>query len=99
MQISQNILTLFTQPKRRRSSAQPALGGGSKRMSLAKPQDVLIEESEPEEESPVKKVGRTKKLVCYVALIFFSNLTYSVQTSAGQSRRLSHLVRSLVLLL
>ncbi|KAF8902122.1 Man1-Src1p-C-terminal domain-containing protein [Gymnopilus junonius] len=48
--------------KRRRSSAQPALGSGSKRMSLAQPQNALIEESEPEEDFPVKKVGRTKKL-------------------------------------
>lgn len=50
------------QPKRRRSSAQPALGGSSER--VAQPQVSLIEESEPEEEEqPARKVGRTKKLV------------------------------------
>uniref|UniRef100_A0A8H7Y3D3 Man1/Src1 C-terminal domain-containing protein n=1 Tax=Psilocybe cubensis TaxID=181762 RepID=A0A8H7Y3D3_PSICU len=47
-------------PKRRRSSAQPVLGGSSKR--VAQSQVTLIEESEPEEEQPVRKVGRTKKL-------------------------------------
>jgi len=52
------------QPKRRRSSAQPALGGTSRRKVVAPMEVTLVEESEPEEEDlPVKKVGRTKKKV------------------------------------
>ncbi|TFK42618.1 Man1-Src1p-C-terminal domain-containing protein [Crucibulum laeve] len=46
-------------PKRRRSSAQPSLGGPSRRAAPTQP--VLAEESEPEEELPPKKVGRSKK--------------------------------------
>ncbi|KAJ7632581.1 Man1-Src1p-C-terminal domain-containing protein [Roridomyces roridus] len=47
-------------PKRRRSSAQPNLGGPSRKVEPAEP--VLVEESEPEEEElPVRKIGRSKK--------------------------------------
>ncbi|KAF5380842.1 hypothetical protein D9615_003921 [Tricholomella constricta] len=47
-------------PKRRRSSAQPTLGGPSRKVLAAQP--ALLEESEPEEdELPIKKVGRSKK--------------------------------------
>ncbi|THH12753.1 hypothetical protein EW146_g7396, partial [Bondarzewia mesenterica] len=47
-------------PKRRRSSAQPNLGGPSTRTGIpAEP--VLVEESEPEEEVAVRKVSRGKK--------------------------------------
>ncbi|KAJ6630764.1 Man1-Src1p-C-terminal domain-containing protein [Mycena sp. CBHHK59/15] len=49
-------------PKRRRSSAQPSLGGPSRKVEPVEP--VLIEESEPEEEEeelPKRKVGRSKK--------------------------------------
>ncbi|KAK7054928.1 inner nuclear membrane protein enriched at telomere/subtelomere region [Paramarasmius palmivorus] len=47
-------------PKRRRSSAAPRLGGPSKQAPpLVEP--AVQEESEPEEELPVRKVGRTKK--------------------------------------
>ncbi|KAJ7905452.1 Man1-Src1p-C-terminal domain-containing protein [Mycena olivaceomarginata] len=47
-------------PKRRRSSAQPNLGGASRRIEPVEP--VLVEESEPEEEElPVRKIGRSKK--------------------------------------
>ncbi|KAJ7046744.1 Man1-Src1p-C-terminal domain-containing protein [Mycena alexandri] len=50
------------QPKRRRSSAQPSLGGPSRKIEPVEP--VLVEESEPEEEEeelPVRKIGRSKK--------------------------------------
>ncbi|KAI0321639.1 Man1-Src1p-C-terminal domain-containing protein [Amylostereum chailletii] len=48
--------------KRRRSSAQPSLGGSSSRSGApVAVQDTLIEESEPEEEVVVRKVGRGKK--------------------------------------
>ncbi|KAG5654525.1 hypothetical protein H0H81_001166 [Sphagnurus paluster] len=47
-------------PKRRRSSAQPSLGGPSRRTTVTT-RAALIEESEPEEELPVKKIGRGKK--------------------------------------
>ncbi|KDQ60860.1 hypothetical protein JAAARDRAFT_31860 [Jaapia argillacea MUCL 33604] len=47
-------------PKRRRSSAQPSLGGPSSRR-VAPVQPALIEESEPEDEIPIRKVGRSKK--------------------------------------
>jgi len=51
------------QPKRRRSSAQPSLGGTSRRV-VAAPVEPLFEESEIEEEElPAKKVGRTRKTV------------------------------------
>ncbi|KAF8077984.1 Man1-Src1p-C-terminal domain-containing protein [Lyophyllum atratum] len=46
-------------PKRRRSSAQPTLGGPHRKTAAAQP--ALVEESEPEEELPIKKVGRSKK--------------------------------------
>ncbi|KIM49156.1 hypothetical protein M413DRAFT_438323 [Hebeloma cylindrosporum] len=63
-------------PKRRRSSAQPALGSATAKKKAVPSQFTVIEVSEPEEEElPAKKVGRTKKL-----------------TSAGaQGRRISHL--------
>ncbi len=58
------LTTFSIQPKRRRSSAQPALGGMSRRKAVAPTEVTLVEESEPEEEDlPVKKVGRTKKKV------------------------------------
>jgi hypothetical protein len=58
--------TVSLQPKRRRSSAQPALGGTSRR-AAATPVDVtLVEESE--EELPAKKVGRRKKIVSGVTM-------------------------------
>ncbi|KAF8959049.1 Man1-Src1p-C-terminal domain-containing protein [Flammula alnicola] len=62
-------------PKRRRSSAQPNLGGSSRR--VAPIPVTLIEESEPEEEEilPAKKVGRTKKLT----------------SAGAQGRRVSHI--------
>ena len=51
------------QPKRRRSTAEPALGGPSRKKSVKPPQPALIEESEPEE-VPVRKVSKSKKAVC-----------------------------------
>ncbi|KAF7294966.1 MSC domain-containing protein [Mycena indigotica] len=46
-------------PKRRRSSAQPNLGGPSRKAEPVEP--ALVEESEPEEEElPVRKIGRKK---------------------------------------
>jgi len=46
--------------KRRRSSAQPTLGGPSRKARAAQP--ALAEESEPEEdELPIRKIGRSKK--------------------------------------
>ncbi|KAH7930813.1 hypothetical protein BV22DRAFT_1078092 [Leucogyrophana mollusca] len=60
-------------PKRRRSSAQPNLGGVVRaRAPLA--QSTLMEESEPEEEEPVRKIGRSKK---------------TSQAGGSQSRRVS----------
>ncbi|KAI8998709.1 Man1-Src1p-C-terminal domain-containing protein [Trametes punicea] len=50
-------------PKRRRSSAEPSLGGPSKKRSIKPVEPALIEESEPEEEPVVRKVGRPKKNV------------------------------------
>ncbi|CAL1704835.1 unnamed protein product [Somion occarium] len=47
-------------PKRRRSSAEPALGGPSRRRTAKPTQPVLMEESEPEE-LPIRKVSRSKK--------------------------------------
>lgn len=63
------IMFLYIQPKRRRSSAGPSLGGPSRRKSVKPTQPTLLEESEPEEESEpaVRKVGR-KKHVCTVTL-------------------------------
>ncbi|KAJ7273673.1 Man1-Src1p-C-terminal domain-containing protein [Mycena haematopus] len=61
-------------PKRRRSSAQPNLGGPSRRIEHVEP--VLVEESEPEEEElPVRKIGRSKK---------------TAQAAGEQGRRVSH---------
>ncbi|KAG6854312.1 hypothetical protein C0991_008207 [Blastosporella zonata] len=48
-----------SQAKRRRSSAQPDLGGSSRKTVRAQP--ALVEESEPEEDLPMKKVGRSRK--------------------------------------
>ncbi|KAJ8520394.1 hypothetical protein ONZ45_g2778 [Pleurotus djamor] len=49
-------------PKRRRSSAQPSLGGSSHRTARASAFDSLAEESELEEEDlPIRKVVRSKK--------------------------------------
>ncbi|KAJ7109339.1 Man1-Src1p-C-terminal domain-containing protein [Mycena epipterygia] len=61
-------------PKRRRSSAQPNLGGPSRKIDPVEP--VLVEESEPEEEElPVRKIGRSKK---------------TAQAAGVQGRRVSH---------
>ncbi|KIK59881.1 hypothetical protein GYMLUDRAFT_44358 [Collybiopsis luxurians FD-317 M1] len=49
-------------PKRRRSSAQPRLGGPSRR-APSPVEPAVAEESEPEETEPVRKVGRVKKSV------------------------------------
>ncbi|KAF9005615.1 Man1-Src1p-C-terminal domain-containing protein [Cyathus striatus] len=47
-------------PKRRRSSAQPRLGGTSRKVVVSQP--IVAEESEPEEmELPINKIGRSKK--------------------------------------
>ncbi|KAI0374806.1 hypothetical protein BV20DRAFT_960988 [Pilatotrama ljubarskyi] len=48
-------------PKRRRSSAEPSLGGPSKKRSLKPVEPVVVEESEPEEVPVVRKVGRPRK--------------------------------------
>ncbi|KAI0362006.1 hypothetical protein OH77DRAFT_1416206 [Trametes cingulata] len=48
-------------PKRRRSSAEPSLGGPSKKRSVKPTEPVLVEESEPEEVHVVRKVGRPRK--------------------------------------
>ncbi|THH32114.1 hypothetical protein EUX98_g2065 [Antrodiella citrinella] len=48
-------------PKRRRSSAEPSLGGPSRRRTAKPVEPVLHEESEPEEEVVVRKVSRSKK--------------------------------------
>ncbi|KAG6820594.1 hypothetical protein H0H93_014510 [Arthromyces matolae] len=47
------------QPKRRRSSAQPTLGGPSRKSAITQP--TLVEESEPEDDMPIRKVGRNRK--------------------------------------
>ncbi|KAH7916049.1 Man1-Src1p-C-terminal domain-containing protein [Hygrophoropsis aurantiaca] len=63
-------------PKRRRSSAQPNLGGPT-RTKVASAQPVLMEESEPEEDEPeesVRKIGRSKK---------------TTQTAGKRARRIS----------
>jgi hypothetical protein len=57
-------LSCVPQPKRRRSSAQPSLGGAHKTIARTAMQPAVIEESEPEEEDPpLRKVGRNKKRV------------------------------------
>ncbi|KAI0748041.1 Man1-Src1p-C-terminal domain-containing protein [Daedaleopsis nitida] len=48
-------------PKRRRASAQPSLGGPSRKKAAQPPEPTLVEESEPEEEPVVRKVGRPRK--------------------------------------
>ncbi|GBE82226.1 hypothetical protein SCP_0406090 [Sparassis crispa] len=48
-------------PKRRRSTAEPTIGGPSKRRTTKPVQPTVNEESEPEEEVMVRKVGRNKK--------------------------------------
>ncbi|KAJ7097962.1 Man1-Src1p-C-terminal domain-containing protein [Mycena belliarum] len=61
-------------PKRRRSSAQPNLGGPSRKLEHVEP--VVVEESEPEEEElPVRKIGRSKK---------------TARAAGEQGRRVSH---------
>lgn len=54
---------LRPEPKRRRSSAQPNLGGPSRKSGMKAPEPVVVvEESEPEEEElPARKVVRRKK--------------------------------------
>ncbi|KAK0197148.1 Man1-Src1p-C-terminal domain-containing protein [Armillaria mellea] len=61
-------------PKRRRSSAQPNLDGPSRKSTVNKA-PTLVEESEPEEELPARKVGRSKK---------------ASETAGASSRRVSH---------
>ncbi|KAG6832383.1 hypothetical protein H0H92_002651 [Tricholoma furcatifolium] len=61
-----------SQPKRRRSSAQPSLGRTLRKSTAAQP--ILVEESEPEEDLPVKKVGRSRK---------------TAETAGAQGRRVS----------
>ncbi|KDQ33260.1 hypothetical protein PLEOSDRAFT_1110485 [Pleurotus ostreatus PC15] len=63
-------------PKRRRSSAQPNLGGSSHRAARTPTVDALAEESEPDEdeEVPVRKVVRSKK---------------TAQAAGSQARRVS----------
>jgi hypothetical protein len=59
---TRRALMCTMQPKRRRSSAQPNLGGPSRKVEPVEP--ALVEESEPEEEEvPIRKVGRSKKTV------------------------------------
>ncbi|KAK7467115.1 inner nuclear membrane protein enriched at telomere/subtelomere region [Stygiomarasmius scandens] len=60
-------------PKRRRSSAQPRLGGTSRKSQLPVEPPVQ-EESEPEDDIPVRKVSKTKK----------------ADAAGRQSRRVSH---------
>ncbi|KAG6818147.1 hypothetical protein H0H87_000052 [Tephrocybe sp. NHM501043] len=59
-------------PKRRRSSAQPTFGGPSRKSTT---QPTLVEESEPEEDLPMKKVGRSRK---------------TAETAGAQARRVSN---------
>ncbi|KAL0946940.1 hypothetical protein HGRIS_013099 [Hohenbuehelia grisea] len=61
-------------PKRRRSSAQPSLGGPSRRTARTPAAEALAEESEPEEDLPARKVGRSKK----------------TQAAGSQARRVSN---------
>lgn len=60
---SQLQISRAIQPKRRRSTAEPTLGGPSRRRTAQPTQPTLLEESEPEEEPVVRKVGRPKKAV------------------------------------
>ncbi|KAJ3526358.1 hypothetical protein NM688_g8271 [Phlebia brevispora] len=53
--------------KRRRSSAEPRLGGTSRRRAAKPTQPDVAEESEPEE--PMRKVSRSKKKVSHLALL------------------------------
>ncbi|KAI1795952.1 Man1-Src1p-C-terminal domain-containing protein [Ganoderma leucocontextum] len=48
-------------PKRRRATAEPSLGGPSRRRTAQLTEPTLVEESEPEEEPVVRKVRRPKK--------------------------------------
>ncbi|KAI0781018.1 Man1-Src1p-C-terminal domain-containing protein [Trametes elegans] len=48
-------------PKRRRSSAEPSLGGPSKKRSVKPVEPAVVEESEPEEVPAPRKVGRPRK--------------------------------------
>ncbi|KAI0336449.1 hypothetical protein GY45DRAFT_1315826 [Cubamyces sp. BRFM 1775] len=48
-------------PKRRRSSAEPSLGGPSKKRSVKPVEPAVLEESEPEDVPVVRKVGRPRK--------------------------------------
>ncbi|KAI0831222.1 Man1-Src1p-C-terminal domain-containing protein [Trametes gibbosa] len=57
----QAVVEASAPPKRRRSSAEPSLGGPSKRRSVKPAEPVLLEESEPEEVPVVRKVGRPRK--------------------------------------
>ncbi|RDX56861.1 hypothetical protein OH76DRAFT_1336428 [Lentinus brumalis] len=50
-------------PKRRRASAEPSLGGPSRKKVTKPVQPTLVEESEPEEEPVVRKVGRPRKTI------------------------------------
>ncbi|KAH9946183.1 Man1-Src1p-C-terminal domain-containing protein [Epithele typhae] len=51
-----------TQSKRRRATAEPSLGGPSRRRPSSRhPQPTVVEESEPEDEPVVRKVGRPAK--------------------------------------
>lgn len=69
------ILIYVPQPKRRRSSAQPRLGGAHQTTARTAMQPAVTEESEPEEEDPpLRKVGRNKK---------------SSQAAGSQARRIS----------
>lgn len=60
-----DCMIFILQPKRRRSTAEPALGGPSRRRTAKPAQPVLVEESEPEE-VPVRKVSRSKKGVRHI---------------------------------
>ncbi|KAM5535229.1 hypothetical protein V8D89_011165 [Ganoderma adspersum] len=57
----QQVVEPSAPPKRRRSTAEPTLGGPSRRRTAQPTQPTLLEESEPEEEPVVRKVGRPKK--------------------------------------
>ncbi|KZT11379.1 uncharacterized protein LAESUDRAFT_734247 [Laetiporus sulphureus 93-53] len=61
--------------KRRRASAQPSLGGPSRRRHAKPAEPAVAEESEPEEDIIVHKVGRSKK---------------STTDAASQARRVSN---------
>ena len=65
-----HLLLLRTQPKRRRSSAQPLLGRGPAKKSIVSP-PALSEASEEEEEEqdvePARKVGRSNRDVSLCA--------------------------------